>query len=193
MKLVITTAALLVLATTAACGGGSTSKDATSLEDTKVAHDIQVTSSAFANNASIPRANTCAGSGTPPTITWGKLPPGTKSVAVVVDDPDAPKGPFVHWIVTGLPPKPGSVPVKESGVYELDNSGGTHGWTPPCPPAGQLHHYRFTVYALRDYVCSTGGDEVPSAGCSPPASAEGLQDIANSAFAKGAVVGTYLR
>jgi hypothetical protein len=187
--------ASIALATVAlaACSGGSTSKDATALGDAKVQTDITVTSDAFANNGAIPRANTCNGAGTTPTISWGGVPSGTKSVAVVVDDPDAPNGTFVHWIVTGLAPKAGSVPSHASGVYELDNTAGTRGWTPPCPPAGATHHYRFTVYALRDYVCATGGDDAPAAGCSPPASAAALGQIKDAAIAKGTVVGTYRR
>ena len=184
-------AALIVVL--GACSQGSTSKGATALDETKVATDIKVTTNAFANNAAIPRANTCDGPGTTPTISWDAVPAGTKSVAVVVDDPDAPSGTFVHWIVTGLPATAGSVPNHASGVYELDNTAGTRGWTPPCPPAGKVHHYRFTVYALRDYVCATGGDGAPAAGCSPPASPEALQQIRDAAIAKGAVVGTYSR
>jgi phosphatidylethanolamine-binding protein (PEBP) family uncharacterized protein len=112
---------------------------------------------------------------------------------VVVDDPDAPKGPFVHWVVVGLAPGPGHVPATGGNVHELDNTAGSNGWTPPCPPTGSTHHSRFTVYALRDYVCSDNGDSAATADCSPPSAANALQQIAGNAIAKGTVVGTYRR
>ena len=188
MRHTLAAVALVVLA--AACGA-STSQDARSLDASKLPDTIRVTSSAFANGAPIPRSDTCDGPGNEPTIGWGRLPPGTKSVAVVVDDPDAPGGTFVHWLVIGLPPTPGRVPSKAKGVYELDNTGGTRGWTPPCPPAGATHHYRFTVYALNDYVCANNADEAGTPGCSPPAAADALSQIRGTAIAKGAVFGTY--
>jgi phosphatidylethanolamine-binding protein (PEBP) family uncharacterized protein len=114
-------------------------------------------------------------------------------VAVVVDDPDAPHGDFLHWLVIGLPPKAGSVPSRAVGVSELDNTGGTKGWTPPCPPAGSSHHYQFSVYALRDYVCADNGDASNGPDCSPPSSTQALAQIRDAAIARGVLVGTYRR
>lgn len=188
VKEVLASVALVCVA--AACGT-STSKGAQSLDTSQLPNTIAVTSTAFANGGPIPRSDTCDGPGNEPTISWDKLPTATKSVAVVVDDPDAPGGTFVHWLVIGLPPEPGRIPSKAKGVFELDNTGGTRGWTPPCPPAGATHHYRFTVYALNDYVCADNGDQAGTAGCSPPAANDALSQIRGTAIAKGTVVGTY--
>jgi Raf kinase inhibitor-like YbhB/YbcL family protein len=173
-----------------ACGS-STAKDTGALDAAKVPLTITVSSPAFANNAAIPRANSCDGTGTAPTIRWGAIPAAAKTLAVVVDDPDADH--FLHWLVVGLPAAPGSVPSHGAGVSELDNTAGTRGWTPPCPPAGSTHHYRFTVYALNDYVCADNGDASNGPDCSPPSSIQALPQIEGSAIAKGVLVGTYRR
>ncbi len=154
---------------------------------------MHVAVNAVHNGGSIPVAYTCSGAGVEPTISWGGVPAFTKSVAVVVVDTDTQKGPFVQWIVTGLPALAGSVPNHGSGVDELDNTGGTHGWAPLCPAAGATNQYRFTVYALDDYVCATGGTGIGSAGCSPPASSQALSQIRDDAIGEGTVVGTFHR
>ena len=106
----VATALVAVVALATAACGGSTSQGTRALDATRVPEKITVTSPAFTNGGAIPRANTCDGPGTPPTIRWTAVPAGTKSVAVVVDDPDAPGGDFLHWLVIGLPPTAGSVP-----------------------------------------------------------------------------------
>ena len=176
----------------AACSG-STANDARSLDTTNIAANIAVSSPQFTNNGAIPRANTCDGTGTPPALLWHRVPAVAKSVAVVVDDPDAPRGPFVHWIVIGLQPRDGSLPASGPDVHQLDNTGGTRGWAPPCPPAGAAHHYRFTVYALRDYVCASDPDSSSGPGCAEPSAAEALNQIRDAAIAKGTLIGTYQR
>jgi len=185
-----TVVAVVMLA--GACSG-STAKDTRALDATAVPKSLTVTSSAFANGQPIPSANTCDGPGTPPTIVWGAVPDDTKSVAVVVDDPDAPSGNFLHWLVIGLPAQAGRVPSHAAGVTELDNAAGTKGWTPPCPPAGSTHRYRFSVYALRDYVCAENGDAANGPGCAAPSSSQALPQIQDAAVAKGVLVGTYKR
>ena len=185
--------ALAASALVLASCGGSTAKDTQALDATAVPKSLTVTSPAFTNGNPIPRANTCDGTGTPPTIAWGAVPADTKSVAVVVDDPDVAKGSYLHWLVIGLPAKPGRVPNHLPGVTELDNAAGTTGWTPPCPPVGSTHHYRFTVYALNDYVCADNGDTSNGPDCSPPASSQALPQIQGTAIAKGVLVGTYRR
>jgi Raf kinase inhibitor-like YbhB/YbcL family protein len=185
--------AIAALAVVLAACSGSTAKDTRALDATAVPKSLTVTSSAFGNGQRIPSANTCDGTGTAPTIAWGAVPDDTKSVAVVVDDPDAPSGDFLHWLVIGLPPQAGRVPSHAAGVTELDNAAGTKGWTPPCPPAGSTHHYRFTVYALRDYVCADNGDTSNGPDCSPPSSSQALPQIRDAAIAKGVLVGSYTR
>lgn len=109
---------------------------------------LTVTSTAFDNGGVIPEQYTCDGDGDVPPLAWSGERSGAESLAVVVDDPDAPSGTFVHWIVLDLPP--GTTSLDEAlppGAVEAENSAGDTGWTPPCPPSG-THRYRFTVYAL---------------------------------------------
>jgi Raf kinase inhibitor-like YbhB/YbcL family protein len=186
-------ACVVVIAAAASACGGSTTKDTRALDAAVVPLTIKVTSPAFVNGGLIPLVNTCDGTGTPPTISWSTVPAGAKTVAVVVDDPDAPGGAFLHWLVIGLPPTAGSVPSRAKGVSELDNTGGTKGWTPPCPPAGSLHHYRFSVYALRTYICADNGDASNGPDCAAPSSVQALPQIQDAAIAKGVLVGTYRR
>ncbi len=183
-------ALVLVLA---ACTGTGTSHQAKSLANVNVPDSISVTSSAFTNGGAIPRAYTCDGAGSIPALAWSAPPAGTKSVAVVVDDPDATGGDYVHWVVIQLDPSRRTLPGPTPAAHQLDNTGGTRGWTPPCPPPGRDHHYRFSVYALRDYVCASNGDAVPSADCSEPSAEDALGQIADNAIAKGTLVGTYRR
>jgi Raf kinase inhibitor-like YbhB/YbcL family protein len=186
-------AVVAFIAATASACSGSTAKDTRALGSVDVPKKIVVTSTAFADGGPIPRANTCDGTGGPPTIRWTAVPAAAKSVAVVVDDPDAPGGAFLHWLVIGLPASKGNVPTNAAGVSELDNGAGTKGWTPPCPPPGAAHHYRFSVYALSDFVCADLGDASNGPGCSAPSSSQALPQIIGTAIAKGTLVGTYQR
>lgn len=188
---VLAAALTVVLVVALAACGGSTSKDTESLDAINVPTTITVTSPAFVNGGALPRANTCDGTGSAPVVHWTQLPPLTKSVAVVVDDPDATGGDFLQWLVVGLAPQPGSVPSHAPGVNELDNTGGTRGWTPPCPTGTAVHHFRFTVYALNDYVCADNGDASNGPDCSAPSSVQALPQIQQAAIARGVLVGTY--
>ncbi len=184
--------AALVAAGTSACGG-STAKDMRALDSAPIPSTLTVTSPAFGDGGPIPRANTCDGTGMAPMISWGAVPAHTKTVAVAVDDPGGAKGDFLHWLVIGLAPTAGHVPSQAAGVSELDNTGGTTGWTPPCPPVGSTHRYQFTVYALSDYVCADNGDSSNGPGCSPPSSSHAIPQILGDALARGVLVGTYKR
>ena len=110
---------------------------------------ITVHSHAFGDGQHIPRAYTCDGAGVSPPLSWSGLPSATKSVALVVDDPDAPGGTFVHWLVRDIAPTVagvdhGQVP---KGGKQVTNSSDEDSYFGPCPPSG-THHYRFSVYAL---------------------------------------------
>jgi Raf kinase inhibitor-like YbhB/YbcL family protein len=118
---------------------------------------LKVTSTAFTNNGDIPAEYTCDGAGSAPPLTWSKAPKGTASIAVLVEDPDAPKGTFVHWMITGLPATQTSLAdatALPEGATAMKNGKGDAGWTAPCPPSGR-HHYIFQVYALDDTPTST--------------------------------------
>jgi hypothetical protein len=111
---------------------------------------IDVTSSAFEPDEPIPSKYTCDGYGVSPPLAWSKVPEATQSVAILVDDPDQAETPFLHWLVTDLPPdlreleEGGGLP-HDANVAESD--AGTASYFGPCPAAGR-HHYRFHIYAL---------------------------------------------
>jgi Raf kinase inhibitor-like YbhB/YbcL family protein len=117
---------------------------------------LQLSSSAFSHNGAIPAEYTCDGDDRPPPLEWSGVPPGTKSLALIVDDPDAPdpKAPkmtYVHWVlydippsVTGLPEAVGKLP---DGAREGTNDWKRTGYGGPCPPIGR-HRYFFKLYAL---------------------------------------------
>jgi Raf kinase inhibitor-like YbhB/YbcL family protein len=141
--------ALAVLAVAALTGCSGAADRAATPPDSSAPGSISVTSSAFADGATIPEEFTCHGAGTSPPLSWTGLPPGTRSVAVVVLDPDAPSGTFVHWVLVAISPAQQELATgtPPPGTMQARNSAGDRGWTPPCPPSG-THHYRFTVYAL---------------------------------------------
>ncbi|MCV7381368.1 hypothetical protein BST11_11700 [Mycobacterium alsense] len=108
---------------------------------------LTIGSPAFPDGAPIPAQYTCKGADVPPPLTWS----APQGAALVVDDPDAPHGPYIHWIVVGIPPGPGSTADGQTpaGGSSLPNSAGKAGYSGPCPPAGTgVHHYRFTLYQL---------------------------------------------
>jgi Raf kinase inhibitor-like YbhB/YbcL family protein len=138
---------------------------------------IRVVSDAFTDGGTIPRDYTCRGAGGFPAITWQGVPGTATSVALVVSDPDAPKGTFVHWVLYDLPGADGRIQAGTvpAGAREADNSAGKQGWFPPCPPSG-THHYVFTVYALDARVSGGSTQDV-------------LDDIDRRAIASGTLTG----
>jgi Raf kinase inhibitor-like YbhB/YbcL family protein len=103
--------------------------------------EISVTSPAIQEGGTIPARHTCAGQDTSPALAWKGVPSGTRTLALVVDDPDA--GNYLHWVVAGIDPAATGVAegaVPRAGVV-------LRPWSGPCPPSG-THTYRFTVYAL---------------------------------------------
>lgn len=110
---------------------------------------IQVTSSAFAEGETIPRRHTCDGEDFSPPLNWSAIPEGTASLALIVDDPDAPRGDWVHWVLVDLPPELTGLPEGAQGVgIDGRNDFGRQGYGGPCPPKGSTHRYFFKVYAL---------------------------------------------
>jgi Raf kinase inhibitor-like YbhB/YbcL family protein len=116
---------------------------------------ILVSSSAFVEEGLIPAKYTCEGEDISPPLRWSQPPPGTRSIALICDDPDAPGGAWVHWVLYGLPPSvtelPEAIPTKEilpSGARQGINDFKRIGYGGPCPPPGAPHRYFFRVYAL---------------------------------------------
>jgi hypothetical protein len=117
---------------------------------------MTVTSPAFGQGI-IPGEYTCHGRGRPPPIYWSGAPQGTKSLALVVDDADAPITPYIYWIVLDISPATTDIQagLLPPGARQADNSRGFPGYDAPCPIHGS-HQYRFTIYALSSaYVMSS--------------------------------------
>ena len=117
---------------------------------------MQLTSSAFSNEDTIPLTYTCEGDNISPPLSWSGVPAETEVLALVVDDPDAPNGTFTHWVVYNMPPGPPTLAEGASlsdrlseGLREGLNSFGEQGYGGPCPPqGGGEHRYFFRLYAL---------------------------------------------
>ena len=116
---------------------------------------FQLRSSAFRENELIPKKYTCDGSDVSVPLIWGDPPQGTKSFALIADDPDAPAGTWVHWVLYDLPPDTRELPESNSRQEHLENGAkqgkndfGKIGYGGPCPPAGPSHRYFFKLYAL---------------------------------------------
>jgi Raf kinase inhibitor-like YbhB/YbcL family protein len=106
-------------------------------------------SGVFENAQAIPSRHSCEGEDVSPPLRWTNVPEGTRSLALVVDDPDAPGGVFAHWIAWGLDPAAEGLGEGESAPREGQNDFGTTGYRGPCPPSGHgRHRYVFRLYAL---------------------------------------------
>jgi Raf kinase inhibitor-like YbhB/YbcL family protein len=140
--------AVLVAAwTVAGCGSGGESSTSSAGSGATIA----VTSD-FKPGARIARAHTCDGRDVSPPLHASGLASATKEIVVVMRDPDAPGGTFIHWAIAHLQPANGSVSLsagaRPSGAVLGRNSFGSLGYRGPCPPSGAPHHYVITVYAL---------------------------------------------
>ena len=172
---------VLSLAGLAACTSGGGQPRA----ERALPEPITVSSPALTEGSPIPQRFTCDGDNRSPPLGWSGVPAGTVEVALVVDDPDAPRGTYVHWIDIGL--DPASTKLAEAtvppGGRQVRNSAGKAAYTGPCPPGGSPHHYRFTIYALQRKA-EVDGDASPEAA---------IADIEAAATARGRLVGTYGR
>jgi len=114
-----------------------------------------ISSTSFQNGGQIPRLFTCDGADVSPQLSWADAPAGTKSFALIADDPDAPVGTWTHWVMFDIPTQITSLP---QGVPKADDvPGGGHqgrndfrkvGYGGPCPPPGKPHRYFFKLYAM---------------------------------------------
>ncbi len=142
---------------------------------------MKVSSPAFADGGRIPPQFTCDGDETSPPLAITGIPEGTITMALIMEDPDAPGGAFDHWIAWNIDP----VKTIEAGTrpgIQGRNSGGKTGYHGPCPPRG-AHHYHFSVYALDARI------ELP-AGASKQ---ELINEMKNHILAQGRLTGIYER
>ncbi|MBL7525122.1 YbhB/YbcL family Raf kinase inhibitor-like protein [Legionella bononiensis] len=120
------------------------------IQVTSYAAEFTLESSAFTPNSMIPNEYTCSGVDTSPPLSWQNIPPNTQSLALVISDPDAPGGEWIHWIIFNIPPtvtKLDAASPLPDGASNGTNSWGTTNYKGPCPPIG-AHRYVFTLYAL---------------------------------------------
>jgi Raf kinase inhibitor-like YbhB/YbcL family protein len=152
---------------------------------------LTLTSSAFANGEAIPKEYTCDGDDLSPPLAWEGVPAGTKSFALIVDDPDAPdpaapKMTWVHWVLYNLPSSTTQIPagVKQlpSGTKDGTNDWKRTGYGGPCPPVGR-HRYFHKLYAL----------DVELPDLKKPTKAKLEQAMAGHSLAETLLVGTYER
>ena len=109
--------------------------------------------------AVLPDVYTCKGSMASPQVAWSGIPAGTKSLVLILEDPDAPSGLYTHWLVYNIPPTNGGLDqgqtnakVLPNGAPQGESSNGFRGYYPPCPPIGSTHRYIFRLYALDLYL-----------------------------------------
>lgn len=119
------------------------------------AQKITLTSPAFRAGGSIPRKYTCDGNDVSPPLAWKNAPTDTRAFALIADDPDAPGGTWVHWVIYDLPAAAnalaedvGKSVTLASGALQGLNNFGRIGYDGPCPPPGPAHRYIFKLYAL---------------------------------------------
>lgn len=150
-----------------------------------------ISSPAFEAGGSIPTRFTCEGDDCSPALAWSGIPPGAKSLALIVDDPDAPdpakpKMVYVHWVLYNLPPDSTGLPeaaavaALPAGVREGTNDWKRTGYGGPCPPIGR-HRYFFKLYALDAMLPDLGAVAKP----------ELLKAMEGRILAQAEVIGTY--
>lgn len=161
---------------------------ATTATEPAMTTTFTLASPAFANGSPIPRRHTCDGADLSPALTWENAPDGTASLALIVDDPDAPRGTFVHWVafdIDGLPAGDLAEGISRTADAPAEgrNDFGRIGYGGPCPPPGPTHHYRFTLYAL-DRRLGLGGN---------PTAADLRAAFGGHVLGQALLVGTYRR
>ena len=150
--------------------------------------ELAVLSAAFAMGAAIPDRYACAPFS--PPLSWSEVPAGTQSIAVLCDDPDAPVGDWVHWVVFNLAPDVRSLPENVArdaalpggavqGVNDYDRTG----YDGPCPPPGQTHRYFYKVFALDARLALGAGAR----------KADLVKAMRGHVLAQGSLMGTYAR
>lgn len=125
--------------------------------------DLKITSTTFKEGGMIPKGCSCDGANSSPQLSWSGAPDGVKSFAIIADDPDAPMGTWVHWVIFNIPPNISSLnenlpkdKTLDNGAIQGKNDFGKTGYDGPCPPGG-THRYFFKLYALDTVLDNDGG------------------------------------
>jgi Raf kinase inhibitor-like YbhB/YbcL family protein len=163
MKYVSLSLLLTLIVAAFACGQKEEARQDTASDvrgDSAMA--IRITSPAFDEGGMIPKKYTCDGDDVSPALNWEGVPDGTKSLALICDDPDAPAKTWVHWVLYNIPPDTIGLPEGVPSDTTLDNGTkhgitdfGRYGYGGPCPPSG-THRYFFKLYALDTLLDLTG-------------------------------------
>jgi Raf kinase inhibitor-like YbhB/YbcL family protein len=140
---VIFTGALLMAAATAQAAGLSAQK-------VPEGKKMELSSPAFKHQEPIPEMYTCHGSNVNPELVIANVPEKTKSLALIVDDPDAPEGTWVHWVIYDIPPKTQKIEKNSKVGIEGLSDLGTFNYRGPCPANNRVHRYSFRIYALSE-------------------------------------------
>jgi len=118
----------------------------------------------FGNGSTVPLQFTCVGTDVSPALEWKAPPANTQSFALIADDPDAPAGTWVHWVLYNLPPNVHALPQNfpkvektKDGTLQGRNDFGRIGYSGPCPPPGKAHRYFFKLYALDTHLSLEAG------------------------------------
>jgi Raf kinase inhibitor-like YbhB/YbcL family protein len=147
-----TFAPALLIAALASCGAGNSSTnqiDGGGPVDNATLTKFTLTSDDFQDGQTIPEVHSCDGADQSPALSWDEPPAGTKSLALIMDDPDAPSGLFRHWGAYDIPSTTHSIQRGQAVGKQAVNSFGKSGYGGPCPPTGHgPHHYQFKLYAL---------------------------------------------
>ena len=141
-------AAVVALAAAMVFAGCGTSASGTRSRTT-VPASIELSSPAFAPGGPIPRLYTCDGRDVSPPLRWSHVPQGAEHLSLVMRDPDAPGGNFIHWQLEGISPTIDAIRAGRTppGARAGRNGFGTAGYRGPCPPSGPAHHYVITLSA----------------------------------------------
>lgn len=176
----------VLLVVVAGCSSDGSDEDAVLGPGEDMPKGMTVTSSAFDGGGQVPERFSCEGENVPPPLRWSGAPKAARELAVVIEDPDAPDGTFVHWLVVGIDPRttavgPGGPP---PGATVLPGSSDNPTYIGPCPPDGDgPHRYFFEVYALPEAM-SLSADADPL---------ENVRALRKAATAGGALIATFER
>jgi len=178
--------AVAALAALAIAGPAGCGDDGVEGQPPAAPETLRLTSPAFAPGAAIPPRFTCDGEGVSPPLQWGDVPSNARALALLVEDPDAPGGTFVHWTLFDISPRVAGVAAGRvpAGAREGKSSFGDRGYGGPCPPEDdEPHRYVFLLYALRSMLGLSAGaspDDVRAA-------------IGERAIARGRLTGRFGR